>query len=222
MILCSLAVSIWIGTYFSYGHLCLENRCNESTWQFHNIKLHQHAERKCHNLSGDITFRVHGNIGKCFFFKLQSHDQCWFHISRNNLLLLMRFFSKFFLIFLILLPITEYQLRQNIFEFYSFSVFNGRENFHRVWRATWLQIILISPLGKKLAIGVFCLSVFNNIIQWWCELKPVHSVRISSQLSLEGLHLDSLKSVTVGEFRRQKLENTTNQGFAPLHQKVGV
>lgn len=67
MILHSLAVSIWIGTYFSYGHLCLENRCNESTWQFHNIKLHQHAERKCHNLSGDITFRVHGNIRKYFF-----------------------------------------------------------------------------------------------------------------------------------------------------------
>lgn len=37
-------------------------------------------------------------------------------------------------------------------------------------------------------------------------------VCISSQLRLEGLHTDSLKSVTVGEFIRQKLESTTNQG----------
>lgn len=131
-------------------------------------------------------------------------------------------FFQFFFFILILLPITEYQLRQNILKFYSFSVFNGKENFHRVWRTAWLQIILIFSSGRKLAIGVFCLSEFNNIIRQWCELEPVHSVCISSQLSLEGLHIDSLKSVTVGEFRRQKLENTTNQGFNPLHQKVGV
>lgn len=131
-------------------------------------------------------------------------------------------FFQFFFFILILLPITEYQLRENILKFYSFSVFNGKENFHRVWRTAWLQIILIFSSGRKLAIGVFCLSEFNNIIRQWCELEPVHSVCISSQLSLEGLHIDSLKSVTVGEFRRQKLENTTNQGFNPLHQKVGV
>lgn len=131
-------------------------------------------------------------------------------------------FFQFFFFILILLPITEYQLRQNILKFYSFSVFNGKENFHRVWRTAWLQIILIFSSGRKLAIGVFCLSEFNNIIRQWCELEPVHSVCISSQLSLEGLHIDSLKSVTVGEFRRQKLENTTNQGFNPLHQKVDV
>lgn len=131
-------------------------------------------------------------------------------------------FFQFFFFILILLPITEYQLRQNILKFYSFSVFNGKENFHRVWRTAWLQIILIFSSGRKLAIGVFCLSEFNNIIRRWCELEPVHSVCISSQLSLEGLHIDSLKSVTVGEFRRQKLENTTNQGFNPLHQKVDV
>ena len=95
-------------------------------------------------------------------------------------------FFQFFFFILILLPITEYQLRQNILKFYSFSVFNGKENFHRVWRTAWLQIILIFSSGRKLAIGVFCLSEFNNIIRQWCELEPVHSVCISSQLSLEG------------------------------------
>lgn len=47
-----------IGSYLNYGHFCLENRCNEPTRQFHNVKLHQHAQRKCHNLSGDIIFKA--------------------------------------------------------------------------------------------------------------------------------------------------------------------